>query len=81
MINNVPKNVPVFFVLEFLKPKSFLSHSCHAFLGFRERLLKDPEETLGKNEYDRFEDAFIILLADPRQQYHGGATLEINQRS
>ena len=28
---------------------------------------------LGKEEYTRFEEAFIIPLVGPRQQYHGGS--------
>ena len=53
--------------------RSFPIAAVHGILGLREKLLdRIPMMLLGKEEYTRFEEAFIIPLVSPRQQYHGG---------
>ena len=54
--------------------RSFPLAAVHGILGLREKLLdRIPTKLLGKEEYTRFEEAFIIPLVGPRQQYHGGS--------
>ena len=54
--------------------RSFPIAAVHGILGLREKLLdRISMKLLGKEEYIRFEEAFIIPLVGPRQQYHGGS--------
>ena len=54
--------------------QSFPIAAVHGILGLREKLLvRIPMKLLGKDEYNRFEEAFIVPLAGRRQQYHGGS--------
>ena len=54
--------------------QTFPIAAVHGILGLREKLLdRIPMKLLGKDEYKRFEDTFMIPLVGPRQQYHGGS--------
>ena len=47
--------------------RSFLIAAVHGILGLREKSLdRIPMKLLGKEEYTRFEEAFIIPLVGPR---------------